>query len=298
MNIIILFVVCIVVFTVLESFGFNLFKARRILATRSSLWCSSREGGGSEIQKINEILLQFAAGIKVLEDGNIELQKANIKSEKANTDAVVENREEQRKLRRSLNELIGYNQNIDRNVEISMVYSLKKYLEQTLLVPSDCIIEVDEHSIIDPESGDTAVEWDGILVIDYTDLMVNNFSVPQHWPAHGTVFLLEVKQTMDSTAVLKKLPTRIRKTIKALTSTTIPSKGSVRMKVSVQKARYPKDPVFTVALGGGNVDDTVAEQILESGYLAIGPSGDNFQVLQSPSHRVQIFNASSSILEC
>lgn len=287
---IILFVVCIIG---LESFGFNLFKARRILATRSSLWCSSREkneGGGSEIQKINEILLQFAAGIKVLED-------ANIKSEKANADAAIENREEQRKLRRSLNELIGYNQNIDRNMEISMVYSLKKYLEQTLLVPSDCIIEVDERSIIDPESGDTAVEWDGILVIDYTDLMVNNFSVPQHWPAHGTVFLLEVKQTMESTAVLKKLPTRISKTIKALTSTTIPSKGSVRMKVSVQKARYPKDPVFTVAMGGGNVDDTVAEQILESGYLAIGPSGDNFQVLQSPSHRVQIFNASSSILE-
>ena len=290
---IILFVVCIIGFTGLESFGFNLFKARRILATRSSLWCSSREKneGGSEIQKINEILLQFAAGIKLLEDGNIELQKANIKSEKANADAAIENREEQRKLRRSLNELIGYNQNIDRNMEISMVYSLKKYLEQTLLVPSDCIIEVDERSIIDPESGDTAVEWDGILVIDYTDLMVNNFSVPQHWPAHGTVFLLEVKQTMNSTAVLKKLPTRISKTIKALTSATIPSKASVRM------TRYPKDPVFTVAMGGGNVDDTVAEQILESGYLAIGPSGDNFQVLQSPSHRVQIFNASSSILE-
>ena len=55
--------------------------------------------------------------------------------------------------------------------------------------PSDCIImEIDERSIIDPESGDTAVEWDGILVIDYTDLMVNNLSVPQHWSARGTVF--------------------------------------------------------------------------------------------------------------
>ena len=290
---IILFVVCIVGFTGLESFVYNLLNARRVLATRSSLWCSSKEekeGSGIEIRKINDILLQFAAGIKVLED-------ANIKSEKANADAAVENREEQRKLRRSLNELIGYNQNIDRNLEISMVRTLQKHLELTLLVPSDCIIEVDERSIIDPESGDTAVEWDGILVIDYTDLMVNNFSVPQHWPAHGTVFLLEVKQTMNSTAVLKKLPTRIDKTIKALTSTTIPSKAKVQMKVSVQKARYPKDPVFVVILGGGNVDDTVAEQILESGYLAIGPSGDNFQVRQSPSHRVQIFNASYSILE-
>ena len=290
---IILFVVCIVGFTGLESFVYNLLNARRVLATRSSLWCSSKEekeGSGIEIRKINDILLQFAAGIKVLED-------ANIKSEKANADAAVENREEQRKLRRSLNELIGYNQNIDRNLEISMVRTLQKHLELTLLVPSDCIIEVDERSIIDPESGDTAVEWDGILVIDYTDLMVNNFSVPQHWPAHGTVFLLEVKQTMNSTAVLKKLPTRIDKTIKALTSTTIPSKAKVQMKVSVQKARYPTDPVFVVILGGGNVDDTVAEQILESGYLAIGPSGDNFQVRQSPSHRVQIFNASYSILE-
>jgi hypothetical protein len=54
------------------------------------------------------------------------------------------------------------------------------------------------------------------------------------------------------------------------------------MKVSVQKARYPKDLVFVVILGGDYVDDTVTELILESGYLAIGPSGDNFQVLQSP----------------
>ena len=53
---IILFVVCIVGFTGLESFIYNLLNARRVLATRSSLWCSSREGGGIEIQKINEIL--------------------------------------------------------------------------------------------------------------------------------------------------------------------------------------------------------------------------------------------------
>ncbi len=116
------------------------------------------------------------------------LQKANIRSEKANADAVAENREEQRKLRRSLKERIGFNQNIERNLEISMVCSFKQYLEQTILVPSDCKIEVDERSIIDPESGDTAVEWDGILVIDYTDLMVNNLSVPQYWSVRGTVF--------------------------------------------------------------------------------------------------------------
>ena len=77
-------------------------------------------------------------------------------------------------------------------------------------------MQIDERSIIDPESGDTAVEWDGILVFDYTDLMVNNFSVQKHWPAHGTVFLLEVKQTINSTTVSKKLSTRISITIKAL----------------------------------------------------------------------------------
>ena len=75
--------------------------------------------------KIYEILLQFAAGIKVLEEGNTQLQKAN-------ADAAVENHKQWR----SLDELIGYNQNIDRNLEISiMVYSFKKCLEQTLLVP-------------------------------------------------------------------------------------------------------------------------------------------------------------------
>ena len=108
---IILFVVCIVGFTGLESFVYNLLNARRVLATRSSLWCSSREekeDGGIEIQKINEILLQFAAGIKVLEDANIKSEKANADAVKANADAAVENREEQRKLRRSLNEQSEY----------------------------------------------------------------------------------------------------------------------------------------------------------------------------------------------
>ena len=76
--------------------------------------------------KIYEIVLQFAAGIKVLEERNTQLQKAN-----ADADVV-----EHHKQRRSLNELIGYNQNIDRNLEISiMVFSFKKCLEQTLLVP-------------------------------------------------------------------------------------------------------------------------------------------------------------------
>jgi hypothetical protein len=233
-----------------------------------------------------------------------QIEEILIRITKADEERRKENEEEYRKMRRSLNELIGYNQNIDRSLEVSMAFSFKSYLVNKLKIPESCIQECDVHIIFDPLiTGDVAVEWDGIFVIDYSDVLNENngtplFQLPEStWPAHQTFFLLEVKQLLNTTSVFEKLPKRVSKTIISLTSKAVPAKSKVKSTIAVQKARFHENPIFVVAVGGENINNEIEKQILERGYLAIRPSGDDFNVVESPIYRVKVFNASSIIEE-
>ena len=226
-----------------------------------------------------------------------EEEKRNWRKEKEEEERNWRNerQEEDRKLRKSLNELIGYNQNADGNLEISLGVTLHDYLSSGLGVPESCIQDVPVHSIFDPVTGDTAVEWDGILVVNYADFVIDNpaFHIPDHWPANNTIFLLDSKHHLNATAVLSSLPTRISKTYRALTSTFTPTKKRIRDKITRQKLYYSDDPLIIAVVGGRNVHGETAEQILRSGFLAIGPSGEGFQVIDSPAYKVKIFDGSS-----
>ena len=124
----------------------------------------------------------------------IRMTKADEERRKENEELKKEIEEEYRKLRRSLNELIGYNQNIDRSLEVTMALSLKQILNNKLKILESCIQECGVHTIFDPLTGDdVAVEWDGIFVIDYSELFNDDngtslFQPPESWPAHHTVF--------------------------------------------------------------------------------------------------------------
>eukprot|EP01036_Dinobryon_divergens_P035050 gene35050-45372_t len=177
-------------------------------------------------------------------------------SRKLDQERWERNDEENRKLRRSLNELIGYNQNVDSNLEVSMGFSFKSYLINTLNIPESCILECNEHEFCNPKNGDIAVEWDGIFIIDYSKLSHENgtFMQPSTWPPHNTVYLVE---------------------------------RSSSAKTKLQRARFPKDPRFVMVVGGSNVRGKVEREILHSGYLAIRPTGDDFKVVQSRRHPVK-----------
>ena len=104
-----------------------------------------------------------------------------------------------------------------------MRFSLKNHLTNILNIPESCIVECDEHEFFDPNTGDSAAEWDSIFVINYSILFHENrtFILPPDWPPHDSVFLLEVKQVLHTTAVMAKIPQRISRTIKSLTSTIV-----------------------------------------------------------------------------
>jgi hypothetical protein len=199
--------------------------------------------------------------------------------------------EEDSNLRKALNELIGYNQNQDKNVEHAIGCSLKGYLKQVLMLPDTCIMEVEEHRIFDPKSGETACEWDEIVVINYTELP-HDVVQAKEWPVNGTVFVMEVKQMVNTTTVLSKIPQKLVRTDKVLRSTSRPRRR-FQSKIAAQRASFPQDPLFIVALGGSNVHGTVQQDIVDSGYLAISPSGDDFKVVHSSYHSVKVFNATS-----
>eukprot|EP01035_Chromulina_nebulosa_P036852 gene36852-49704_t len=267
-------------------------KGRFISSSRSFFYRSKR------IDNIEEILNRI-----VVED--YERRKQDDERRKQDDERLKEvqklDQEEHRKMRRSLTDLIGYNQNVDKTLEVSMETSFKNFLVHTLKIPESCIRECDEHKIFDPKTGDTAVEWDGIFIIDYSELSNNDngsfFQPPESWPAHHTVFLLEVKQMLNATSVFEKMPERIRKTVVSLTSTTVSRKKKVKAKIELQQARFPRDAMFTVAIGGKNVRGAIEKDILRNGYLAIRPSGKDFKVMQSPKHRAKLFNVSSFEIE-
>ena len=264
----------------------------------------SRGSLSPRLDQIEEILIRITKADEERGKADEERRKADEERRKADEERREvdrkENEEEHRKMRRSLNELIGYNQNVDRSLEVSMAFSFKSYLVNKLKIPESCIRECDVHIIFDPLTGDVAVEWDGIFVIDYSDLLNENNGtplLPESWPAHHTVFLLEVKQVLNTTSVFEKLPKRVSKTIISLTSKAVSAKSKVKSTIAVQKARFPENPIFVVAVGGKNIDNEIEKQILERGYLAIRPSGDDFNVIESPIYRVKVFNASSIIEE-
>ena len=244
----------------------------------------------SRLDQIEELILQM---VKATENARIE---SVAESRKLREESAAENS----KLRKSLNELIGYNQNVDRSLEVSIASSFKNYLVHILKIPETCILECEQHNIFDPKTGDIAAEWDGIFVMDYSDLSNDSngtllFQPPDFWPAQHTVFLLEVKQLLNITTVLEKLPKRINRTVTSLTSTDVSKKSKVQTTIAVQKARFPKDPMIVVAIGAKNVNGEVEQQILNNGYLAIRPSGKDFEVILPSTHHVKVFNASSII---
>jgi len=269
-------------FFIVCSTGFLVHRfARKRVISRGSL--------SPRLDQIEEILIRITKADEERRKADEERRKAD--EERREVDRK-ENEEEHRKMRRSLNELIGYNQNVDRSLEVSMAFSFKSYLVNKLKIPESCIRECDVHIIFDPLTGDVAVEWDGIFVIDYSDVLNENngtliFQLPESWPAHHTVFLLEVKQLLNTTSVFEKLPKRVSKTIISLTSQPESAKSKVRSTIAVQKARFPENPIFVVAVGGKNINNEIEEQILERGYLAIRPSGDDFNVVESPSSIIE-----------
>ena len=173
-------------------------------------------------------------------------------------------------------------------------FLFKSYLVNTLNIPEICILECDEHKFYNPKTGDTAVEWYGIFIIDYSKLSHDNgtfFIPPSTWPSHDTVYLLGVKQVLNTTEVLSKIPEWISK---ADLNCRI-EKALSLCKGEAAESAISEGSEVRRAVGGRNVRGSIEKEVLQSGYLAIRPTaGDDFKVIESRRHHLKVFNATTA----
>ena len=184
-------------------------------------------------------------------------------------------------------QLIGYNRNQDSNFEYTLGRSLQKYLLDSIGIPEHCITEVTQNKIYNPITGAEAAEWDAIFLIDYSDIGATE--VAKSWPAHNTLILLEAKQNLHTSDVFKTLYPRIKSTIDCINvkSDDVSKKSKIKNKLLYQRGIFYPDPDVLVAIGARNVNSTIAEEISSKGCLAIGPTGDDFEVLGGhPAYKV------------
>ena len=115
--------------------------------------------------------------------------------------------------------------------------------------------------------------------IDYSDIGATQ--VAKSWPAHNTLILLEAKQNLNTSDVFKTLYPRIKSTIDCINvkSDDVSKKSKIKNKLFYQRGIFSPDPDVLVAIGARNVNSTIAVEISRKGCLAIGPIGDDFEVL-------------------
>ena len=210
---------------------------------------------------------------------NLELLLESIKE----TNMQLNRRDQQQdKIDKQIQQLTGYNQNQDASLEYVISRSLKSYLLDSLCIPDECIREINQKVIYDPTTCIVAVEWDSIFIIDYTDLIPGSI-LRESWPPNNTLILLEVKEKANTTTIFENLPSRINKTLTMINmdESTFSTPKKFRDKLAYQRGVFSPTSNYIVAIGGRNVHDEVEEAITNQGYIAIGPSGEDFKVYNS-----------------
>ena len=60
-------------------------------------------------------------------------------------------------------------------------------------IPEKCIVDVPQKELYCPKTGEIAVEWDSMFILNYSKIAAND--VMKTWPPNNTLILLEVKQS-------------------------------------------------------------------------------------------------------
>jgi len=186
------------------------------------------------------------------------------------TKQVAELIECQKKTDKQISQLSNYNQNQDRNLELSMACALKQYFVKQLDIPEDFIAVFQRQPIYNASSGLPAVEWDSILMINYdqdTELQPN-------WPPSPSFYFLESKQNLNLSQVLESVKLKINRTVDAIYSKERSKKGKIIRLVSYQQCFFEsslKNATINIVIGSRNIDE--AKSFLMKSISHLCPAG-------------------------
>ena len=182
-----------------------------------------------------------------------------------------------------LNQLINYNSNQDKNLELVTRTTLKKYLLSELAIPESALMEYESQKLWNTFNGNLAVEWDGCFLVDYSELPLD-FAFSSNCPKHNTVYLLESKQRAVLDEVLAKMPARVTTTRIVINNGTSPESISKKRKIlqrlASQRQFFLPDPILMVVVASSkSINSTSLDRIAEAGYFAMIQSGEDFEVI-------------------
>ena len=210
-----------------------------------------------------------------------ENEKTIIKTLRAmeTTDEAIERLNEENT--RLINDLFGYDVKQARILETIYTEILPRYVIDVLGVNESYILEFNQKRLYNPTSGSIAVEWDGILLVDYRDRPASEIR-RQGEPEHNTLFLLEAKPFMEAEDVLPKIEKKINATKAAINfdySTSKLQMGRRRaIELGPQRMFFYANPIIICVAGCGKKDLQNEKAFLEAGLMVISPDGDDFSV--------------------
>ena len=272
-----------------NSHGFR--KPRRVTNKSSKNGFKFNEKFDKILEAQKELIQELTQIQKELIENQNIIQKELTESQSKTDMQIKELTQTENKTQKALLQLIGYNQNQDANLEYQLSRTIKTHLLSKVFIPEDCLTEVAQKKIYSPKTGEEVAEWDFIFKTDYSEISASD--IMPNWPPHNTLILLEVKQIANLTDIFEKLVLRVSKTSDAINCKPedCSSKKKIKEKLFYQRGVLSPNPKFLVAIGAQNINTTTAEEIASKGYLAIGPTGDDFQVIGSKGTPYKVFSS-------
>mmetsp|Transcript_5016 Transcript_5016/g.7011 ORF Transcript_5016/g.7011 Transcript_5016/m.7011 type:complete len:244 (-) Transcript_5016:249-980(-) len=140
--------------------------------------------------------------------------------------------------------------------------------------------------ILNAATGDLVAKWDSFLLVDYDDCTEPELS----WPPSNSFYFLEIEQNADDydddydddnlTELFQNVECKVKQTFGAIYGLGVPVHIDIMRRTSYQRAFFKpllKDAIVNVIICTRNNDESKTKMILNEGFIALVPCGDDFE---------------------
>jgi len=145
-------------------------------------------------------------------------------------------------------------------------------------IPFKYVVPFSPPRIFHSETGDLVVEWDSVLSVDYE----NCTEADLFWPPSNSFYFLEIEQNADDnlTELFQNVECKVKQTFGAIYGLGVPVHIDIMRRTSYQRAFFKpllKDAIVNVIICTRNNDESKTKMILNEGFIALVPCGDDFE---------------------
>mmetsp|Transcript_15141 Transcript_15141/g.22335 ORF Transcript_15141/g.22335 Transcript_15141/m.22335 type:complete len:236 (+) Transcript_15141:124-831(+) len=132
--------------------------------------------------------------------------------------------------------------------------------------------------IVNAATGDLVAKWDSFLLVDYDDCTEPELS----WPPSNSFYFLEIEQNADNnlTELFQNVECKVNQTFAAIYSSECSMNFDIECRTSYQQEFFKpklKNAIVNVIICTRNNDESKTKMILNEGFIALVPCGDDFE---------------------